>query len=346
MQLSRRHQTEAGRSDRRLREFLRIGYDVFISYARSDAQAYAQALFLRLADRGLAPFIDAVATSPGAHTPPSVLRKLRRSSMLVVIGSAGSTTSHSMKEEIELFARTGRNIVLIDIDGAATTAVWYDLVTGLPAQMETLTGISAGTPSHRIVEFVLSTADFTRRAVRLRRAVIVASVLAVALIASGLLISNLIIADAQRIARDLGLLAEARGHAESDPYLAVCALAAMSQLNEADDAMQEAFEVLQRPKSIAAARLHSAIVTHVSFDSSGKWVLTTSNDGKAVLWRWRTDQRVEMKEHKSDIRLAARSADGRWIMTAGTAGAVYLRDTHGKVLNSTHLNGWPRVGAF
>ena len=53
-----------------------------------------------------------------------------------------------------------------------------------------------------------------------------------------------------------------------------------------------------------------------------------------------------MKEHKSDIRLAARSADGRWIMTADTAGAVYLRDTHGKVLNSTHLNGWPRVGAF
>src|SRR5260370_77249 len=57
---------------RRLRELVRFGYDVFISYSRSDGRLYAQALYLNLHKRRLAPFIDSVGTTPGQKTPAAV----------------------------------------------------------------------------------------------------------------------------------------------------------------------------------------------------------------------------------------------------------------------------------
>ena len=54
---------------RRLRELFRFGYDVFISYSRSDGLKYAQVLYVGLNERGLAPFID-VVTRAGFLLPP------------------------------------------------------------------------------------------------------------------------------------------------------------------------------------------------------------------------------------------------------------------------------------
>ena len=122
---------------RKLRELVRFGYDVFISYSRSDGLRYAQTLYVALNERGLAPFIDVVGTSPGQSTPTLVLRRLRRSSMLVLVCSTGAAASKNIGEEIAVFTPTGRNIVVIDIEGALVGAGFKAHLGGLPVHAET-----------------------------------------------------------------------------------------------------------------------------------------------------------------------------------------------------------------
>lgn len=190
---------------RRLRELVRFGYDVFISYSRSDGLRYAQALYVGLNERGLAPFIDVVGTSPGQSTPASVLRRLRRSSMLVLVCSSGAAASKNISEEIEAFIPTGRNIVVIDMEGALLGAVFMDHLGGLPVQAETMSALALGKPSAAIVDAVISAVDFVRRSSRLRYSTIAASLLAATLIGGSVWISTKIVADADRAARRAGI---------------------------------------------------------------------------------------------------------------------------------------------
>lgn len=198
---------------RKLRELVRFGYDVFISYSRSDGLRYAQTLYVALNERGLAPFIDVVGTSPGQSTPTLVLRRLRRSSMLVLVCSTGAAASKNIGEEIAVFTPTGRNIVVIDIEGALVGAGFKAHLGGLPVHAETASALASGKPSTTIVDSVLSAVDFVRRSSRLRHSTIAASLLAATLLAGSALISTKIIADANRTARRarIGTLLEQDG---------------------------------------------------------------------------------------------------------------------------------------
>lgn len=147
----------------KLRDIGRFGYDVFISYARRDGRQYAQALYTSLHKRGLAPFVDAVGTSPGQRTPDVVLGRLKKSSMLVVVCSAEAAASKAIGEEIEAFAPTGRNIVVIDVEGALAGAVWRHHLVGLPVQGELMNALASGKPSDPVLDVVMSAADFVRR---------------------------------------------------------------------------------------------------------------------------------------------------------------------------------------
>jgi WD40 repeat protein len=186
---------------RGLRELTRFGYDVFISYSRSDGLKYAQALYVALNERGLAPFIDVVGTSPGQSTPASVLRRLKRSSMLVLVCSAGAAASRNIAEEVEAFAPTGRNIVVIDLEGALSGAGFKGHLGGLPVQAETMSALALGKPSAPVVDAVMSAVDFVRRSSRLHRAVIGAVVLGAAVLAVSAIVSTWIVVDAERTAR-------------------------------------------------------------------------------------------------------------------------------------------------
>src|SRR5262249_35446211 len=80
--------------------------DIFISYARADAAAYAAALANALTERNLSCRLDQWGARPGKAVPPEILRALRQSAMLVIVGTEGAVHSASVEREVREFLPT------------------------------------------------------------------------------------------------------------------------------------------------------------------------------------------------------------------------------------------------
>jgi WD40 repeat protein len=115
----------------RVQGFL-LGDDIFISYSRSDSTNYAPVLAKLLSAKNFICYLDQYGSDIDKELPLGLRLKLRRSTVLVVIGSEKAVGSPFVKQEIELFKTTGRAIIPIDVDGAFMKAGWYELIQGLP----------------------------------------------------------------------------------------------------------------------------------------------------------------------------------------------------------------------
>src|ERR1700752_502612 len=114
-----------------------FGDDIFISYSRKDGAKYAAALANELSKPGnnLSCFLDQWGASAASELSKPVLRAIRNSSVLVLIGTAGAAESPLVREEVELFShkrwlRSRRPVLPINIDGALSNLSWSEL-TGL-----------------------------------------------------------------------------------------------------------------------------------------------------------------------------------------------------------------------
>lgn len=150
--------------------------DIFISYARADASAYAAGLAGALAGRVLSCCFDQWGSSPGDKVPNKVLRALRRSGMLVVIGSKEAVRSAAMRQEIETFLPTERLIVPVDLDGWLQRAEWWPLLRGLaisedwqPIEEARDGDHARRTPSSEVVDRIVNGITFTTRDRTLRK---------------------------------------------------------------------------------------------------------------------------------------------------------------------------------
>jgi len=115
-----------------------VNDDIFISYARVDASTYAAGLADELTKRGFSCFIDRLGVEPGKELPDSLKRKIRSSSMLVIIGTPSARTRKTIEDEIKEFLGTQRrsSIVPIDFDGSIYSARWYKLIEGVAPEPE------------------------------------------------------------------------------------------------------------------------------------------------------------------------------------------------------------------
>ena len=94
-----------------------FGYDFFISYAWSDGRNYALGLANRLHQRRRACFLDSEEFIPGEGLTQATHRALKRTRVLVLVGSPIAPTRSSVQTELQIFAKTGRKIVPINIGG-------------------------------------------------------------------------------------------------------------------------------------------------------------------------------------------------------------------------------------
>jgi WD40 repeat protein len=103
-----------------------VGYDLFISYRRSDATRYAAALFeaLRLADFRC--FLDDNDATPGKPLTEKLQSALKRSKVLLIVASPDLPLSTWVPKEVELFLGTKRDIILINVKGGMTRALASD----------------------------------------------------------------------------------------------------------------------------------------------------------------------------------------------------------------------------
>jgi WD40 repeat protein len=167
-----------------------FGDDIFISYSRKDGANYAAALASELSRRspelGFSCFLDQWGASAGAELSKPVVRALRRSSVLVLIGTPGALESVFVKKEIadftgESWRRGHRPILPININGALDGLEW-EALTGLVRTPETEEARRTGVPSPEVIRLIANSGSYTKRNERVRWFSIAALLLLVAAI--------------------------------------------------------------------------------------------------------------------------------------------------------------------
>lgn len=224
------------------RKAFRFGYDIAISYSRADAVTYAEGLAAELTGKGFHCFLDQYGTRPDHRVPREVLKAIRGSSMLVVLGTPGAVASEAMKQEISQFAATGRKILPIEVGAHVERSAWFDLVAGLARTPESLEQLQSGLPSGPVIQRIVNAFEYKRRDQKLR-AIFYATV---ALIAAAIAVGVSVVRYQTRLAND----AIAK-QTKSERDL----LVSQGQLNDANtqanaaiakrDAAQQSLQVLQ-----------------------------------------------------------------------------------------------------
>ena len=149
--------------------------DVFVSYARSDATSYAEAIAAFLADpkRKFSCHIDQWDTSPGVCIPSSILRAARRCHAAVIVGSPAALASKAVHAEVKELTASKRTIVVIELPSSPiSNAIWYPLIQGIAPVRETgdLAAVLAGKPSQTVCNRLENAFTFWRRNRRIEAA--------------------------------------------------------------------------------------------------------------------------------------------------------------------------------
>jgi WD40 repeat protein len=187
-----------------LRERIRglTGPDVFISYSRLDASEYTLALASRLTAEGLSCFVDQWGTPPGKTLPPKLVATVRNSTMFVLVGSEGSARSKAVTLELDAFVGTGRSIIPVAFADRPRSdarhepaleaewfqhALWRGTIMGLALAFEGADAARKASPSERLIQRIVNAEGFTRRSIRLRRALmgVLASIAVISLAGAG-----------------------------------------------------------------------------------------------------------------------------------------------------------------
>jgi hypothetical protein len=106
-----------------------FGDDIFISHSRIDGINYSRSLARLLQKKyRFKCYADFHWTESGEELPQFLIRKLKRSTILVVVISKGAVNwSKNIKEEIDIFKKTKRPVFIIDLDNSYNKNQWTEL---------------------------------------------------------------------------------------------------------------------------------------------------------------------------------------------------------------------------
>ena len=156
-----------------IRRFL-FADDIFISYSRKDGAKYAAALANELSKPGndYSCFLDQWGASADHELSAPVLRALKHSYMLVLIGTAGAAASPLVRQEVQLFSnrrwfQPRRPVLPINIGEALTNLDWPELA-GLYRVPETNDARREGVPTETVVRLIVNSNSYTKRSQRMR----------------------------------------------------------------------------------------------------------------------------------------------------------------------------------
>ncbi len=78
------------------------------------------------------------------------------------------------------------------------------------------------------------------------------------------------------------------------------------------------------PRRVLGWHEHEAGVNTVAFSPDGKWVVSGSDDGTAVVWEAATGRQVARFEHGDDVTAVAFSPDGKWVVSGSADGTAVV----------------------
>jgi WD40 repeat protein len=313
------------------------GPDIFLSYSREDGASYAAGLAVRLVERSrdFHCFLDQWDSPPGRRIPRRVLLALRRSTMLVIVGTKGAARSRAVRQEIRHFRKGNWRIVPItfrgEVEVAVESAPWFRAVDGLPREREDEAALTSGVPSDAVVQRIDSSYVYSRRNRRVRRTLATSGI--------GLFLLTLVSGwamleashrqretTARRLVLDANELRAERGPSiATSVLLAVEASRRLSELGrERADAIRSLSEslALVAPSEGAVRLPHGVADVRILPDE--RHVLAVTADSEAYL--------VDLDHLQSAPTLVARgwktvaaSDDGATLFVAGARGAGVWR---------------------
>lgn len=221
-----------------------LGDDIFISYSRADGSTYATGLANRLVEKKFSCRLDQWGTEAGKEVPQSLKKALKRSALLLLVGTEGAAQSKHVAMEIVEFKKTGRLVVPIAFDGTilrngmtcqdgklvkaeqptapqansesdqairktAQEALWAEQIEGLAIFCENSDALRNGTPSPEIINRIEKTFTFSRKDQRLRKTSIVVSLLLSVLIGASVVAAIVASKQAANAAEQTRLAADA-----------------------------------------------------------------------------------------------------------------------------------------
>lgn len=148
-------------------------YDIFISYARRDGKEYALKLRDQLKQLDFTCFLDYEELPPGNSLNSTLKRALRKSAALVVVGTERATKSRYVELEVGEFAKTGRAIIPIDIEGTLSETPWQIIKERDIVWIDELkAALGKGVPSPGVADSIDKLFKYTRRNSRVRAQVL------------------------------------------------------------------------------------------------------------------------------------------------------------------------------
>ena len=314
-----------------------FGDDIFVSYARADGLRYAAGLSAALTDRELSCRTDLWDTVPDRQLPMKLRLAIRNCFMLVVIATPAAARSRAVAAEIEEFRKTGRNLVVVDFDGAAMGAIWHDLVAGLPFEAEPgPKALVSGEPSPSVVARVAQSFRFLRKSQRLRRAFWTTAAGILALVAAGLVVVGVIRAEVER-QRQLGEALRLAGEVQSErarrayaPLPQVVGALEAGRIFIAQDMDLEASAILSDGIELVPAlewrRQDPVRYGAAAVDPARRRLFTSEGGGRVVLRDLATGEELASLDHGSEVRALVLAPRGDRVATTTDDGRAHLWD--------------------
>jgi WD40 repeat protein len=347
-----------------------FGDDIFISYSRRDGAKYAAALANELSGPRyeFSCFLDQWGATSADKLSSPVLRALKRSTVMVLVGTVGAVNSPMVKEEVERFSRkqwgrARRPVIPLSVNNAIDELSWAALI-GLHRTPEAADACVDGIPSESVVRLIANSFSFTKRNQRVRRTFIVAvlllSGLAALSVSAGLrarqaqgdeknqeLKANAATAEAKKqqlLARDSAVRAlqeETRANEATRVARRQEASAKANALRadqEAQAARESARQAEERGKTAKSQEIASLSKANLPLDlelsvllASEAFQIGNTPEAQDALREslGRSPLRRVVHGHSGDVRQITFSKDGKWAITAGNDRSAILWDTIG-----------------
>lgn len=151
-----------------------FGYDYFISYAHSDAGAYAQDLASQLQNAGFECFLDRQDFLKGEDWRSMTPRALSKTQRLILLASPAALNSKPVLMELEIFAGAEKKVIPIDFDGTLDrkthqSEIFKHLTESQLWVSECKENLDAGSVSQEVLDDLINSYNLERQSRRRTR---------------------------------------------------------------------------------------------------------------------------------------------------------------------------------
>ena len=332
--------TEATRTLLRSPARALFGFDIFISYARSDGAAYAELLEARLETVGFTVFRDRHELNVGDPLDHTVTAAIQRSRRFVLVDTMGARVSPWVAKELTSFLESNHaGVVQIRVGHIPDDCGW-PLLRGAAVEprLRDLIWVSEsekGHESNRPSDITIKEIERCFRTIRVRqymRATVGAVIIALSTLTAVSTWKTFEALAQSRIASSRELVAYSLSNLEDDPELSILfALRAVMTTWSHDHAVLPEAELVMH-RALNASRVRTRIsgadgdFTSVAWSADGRWVATGSRRKTTQIWDAQTGRLLRTLAGPAAVQEVAWSPDSARLATASSDGQAIVWD--------------------